>query len=499
MSKQDIIKKNEQEVTAILLKINKWFFLVFPLCITLNLLKILAIPWNFAILICAVGIPICSIPLVYNALKLNTHILKYIYVFVFLLLQTFLFSTNYMTVVFFWLVPIAIACLYFDTKLLKITFIALIPGILIGEIVASNLKIMMEAGFQWIPLHMVSFVIQFGILLPIFLSFANRAKNMLNQSGNLLVDLEKQFEENEKSSCNLAQSVTELLKISDEANKAIKTISKSIDGIENESAEIVEKAGTTNENVDKIIDEVSSTIQESQNVLQDVYAMTSISEKNKNELMNSLHEMQQIEISTEKSKNVIHYLSVQAKEILTVVNSITDIATQTNLLALNASIEAARAGESGKGFAVVADEVRKLSNQVTDSAQNIKDLINKINDNVNEAVYCISDTYTMVASGLELTNKTVNNFDNILSTQNDVIKRIDNITKLTQSFKNYGELIKDSMVALTVENENNYGNISTICSSIDELMKLFNDIIEYIKNVESESLVLAQKSHCSLI
>lgn len=205
--------------------------------------------------------------------------------------------------------------------------------------------------------------------------------------------------------------------------------------------------------------------------------------------------MQKIEASTEKSKDVINTLSSQAKEIFAVVNTITDIAEQTNLLALNASIEAARAGEAGKGFSVVADEVRKLSEQVSTSAESIKNLLGKVNDNVNEAVLSISDTCMVVELGLNLTNKTVTNFDNILDIQKDIILRIDNITKLTKSFKDYGILIKNTMINVNLENENNHGNILTISASIEELLASFNEVIQNINSIESESRLLAVKNY----
>lgn len=74
------------------------------------------------------------------------------------------------------------------------------------------------------------------------------------------------------------------------------------------------------------------------------------------------------------------------KEMNEMSHSLNKIESKQNILSLNASIEAARAGEAGRGFAVVAQEVGKLASNSAQINANIKDVLSKLNQEIENMV-----------------------------------------------------------------------------------------------------------------
>ncbi|GIP18892.1 methyl-accepting chemotaxis protein [Paenibacillus montaniterrae] len=111
--------------------------------------------------------------------------------------------------------------------------------------------------------------------------------------------------------------------------------------------------------------------------------------------------MRQLEQLNRDSLETIQQLSQIAEEIGNISSVVGGIADQTHLLALNAAIEAARAGEEGRGFVVVAQEVKSLADSSGQAVDEIRHLIEQVQQGVLAAVQSITAQYELSSQEAE--------------------------------------------------------------------------------------------------
>ncbi|WOD09488.1 Cache 3/Cache 2 fusion domain-containing protein [Pseudomonas sp. NyZ704] len=170
------------------------------------------------------------------------------------------------------------------------------------------------------------------------------------------------------SSSTLLQQANELAQVAEQSSKSI--------GVQNRETEMVATA----------MHEMSLTAQSvAQSAATGEDAANQASAQaldGKDTLTNTIGSIQNQAEEISASMAVMEELASASDDIGSVLEVIVNIAGQTNLLALNAAIEAARAGEQGRGFAVVADEVRSLAKRTQASTEQIRGMIERVQQGV---------------------------------------------------------------------------------------------------------------------
>ncbi|MFI8558286.1 methyl-accepting chemotaxis protein [Pseudomonas putida] len=111
---------------------------------------------------------------------------------------------------------------------------------------------------------------------------------------------------------------------------------------------------------------------------------------------------QSIRDVVQRSSSSVQLLDSRMTQIGNITGLISDITSQTNLLALNAAIEAARAGEHGRGFAVVAEEVRSLAARTSRAADDIRSMVEGLQNETQKAVGFMQEGVKNVDESLRL-------------------------------------------------------------------------------------------------
>ncbi|MCH6259328.1 methyl-accepting chemotaxis protein [Puniceicoccaceae bacterium K14] len=166
----------------------------------------------------------------------------------------------------------------------------------------------------------------------------------------------------------------------------------------------------------------ASSVQETASALEQLSASTERNSSNSLEASQKANETREAAESgaseMQEMIDAMNSIKSSSDNIANIIKTIDEIAFQTNILALNAAVEAARAGEAGAGFAVVADEVRSLAQRCASAA---KDTAQQIEDSIQRS-----------ETGVAISNRVGESFENILGKAREVNALVAEITSATQ-------------------------------------------------------------------
>ncbi|TWI59676.1 methyl-accepting chemotaxis protein [Halalkalibacter nanhaiisediminis] len=323
-----------------------------------------------------------------------------------------------------------------------------------------------------------------GTLARVFNQISDRMKDMITQVVN-------SSEQVLSSADTLNDSAKRTSEMANEVNAAIREVAGGAAVQVQSSSESA-----------RAMEELSQGVQQIAESAAVISSSSTMMNENANEgyksVQSAIEQMTFIQNGTKETKSTIELLDNDSKEIGQIITVITDISEQTNLLALNAAIEAARAGEAGKGFSVVADEIRKLADQTSNSANQIKGLIGKIQSNTEKSVTSITASSEDVNNGIERINEVGAKFNEILRSIEEVTVKIEDMSAVAeemsagteevaasvQEIASTSQVAADSAEQVTMASEEQLviiNGINEAASSLSDMSNQLNDLVRQFK------------------
>ena len=312
--------------------------------------------------------------------------------------------------------------------------------------------------------------------------------DMTLKIGDLLKEVSKTTEQ-------MAAASQQLNSSSMESANAATSVAQSV--ADAASVVVQQQTAVTNgtDSVASISQSVKSVSQETEEISLEADQAAKKAEAGNLVVEKSVNQIHSVEEKVRTTARLVDELGARSQEIGAIVDTISDLAGQTNLLALNAAIEAARAGEQGRGFAVVAEEVRKLAEQSATAAQQIADLIGRIQDDTSKAVASMDSDRQAVVQGAESVEGLRQVFEEINGLVIDVAGKIESMSDSIQhvadqssEITNHMEQIDtgaakvaDNMQSISAATEEQSASAQEIASASDSLARQAQDVQEKLQ------------------
>ncbi len=228
------------------------------------------------------------------------------------------------------------------------------------------------------------------------------ASTILDSSSNALSDRSKSMKEKTAEAAEVTRKANDNIKnmasASQEVSTQVSSVASKGNQLVNNMKDIGDATGKVSNNLSIVADSaesMSNSINIIATAIDEMYASLNEVAENSGRGASVTNDASE---KADQTSTIVNTLGEAAKEIGDVVDLIKGIASQTNLLALNATIEAAGAGDAGKGFTVVANEVKDLARQTARATEDIREKIEGMQTNTQNAIKAIESIVKVIAS-----------------------------------------------------------------------------------------------------
>jgi methyl-accepting chemotaxis protein len=219
--------------------------------------------------------------------------------------------------------------------------------------------------------------------------------------------------------------------------------------------------------------EISATSQElltTMDSVSQVAAQTAeLAESGRILLHNRQEAMNQLLAATGAISGKLSVISERAGEISEVITTITRVSEQTNLLSLNAAIEAEKAGDAGLGFAVVAREIRRLADQTAVAAVDIERMVKEMQLSVSGGVTEMGRFSQGVSRDVEEMGELTAQLDQIIRQVQGLTTRFAEVNEGMRAQSQGAEQISEAMAHLSDAARRTAASVNEFNQATEEL------------------------------
>lgn len=490
----ELLRQNELGANRAAASVMRVTGILFVLVLILDIVRIFKVEIPTMIVAFIIGEVILFLPtLVTNILKIKSGWVKYFTVGCAVMFTTVLACVLSYHVVILYVYPIAIASLFFSTKLSLFTIIFTVVGTAAAQYICFTCDFVTDHNADDMT-KLITYLIMPRTIVLIAVSaiiyvLCRRTSSMLGS----LMGAEKQREIQEKTleiSGSMSGMVNELEKISSASAEANSSISQETMNVMRDSDFNATSIRAIEENITEISASLKNLSDMSEKIAKLTERANEITADNDTKIATASESMENISAETDMTRDTILNLAAQSKKIADISNVISDISTQTNILAINASIEASHAGEAGAGFAVVAQEIKNLSEKTASAAEEIGEIISAVTSGVEKAADAMRRNSALTREGVSDMEIIRRSAEHIGASNKEVSQNIDSMNSVIANVSANSETVSAELVNVSRNITNNSNAVQHVAAAIEENSAGTQTLDSMVKQIKSMSVQL---------